>query len=199
MDNIIKQAMQISTKITWLKAQEDIWWNIFNKQGGESVYYTFVEAQDELKYWQDQYAVCEQKYNELKNKTYSNNKLIYAITIGSAETDNTTPCKALWNRFINSADGKRCYEVQAFFEKGENGYIHIHAIVHRDQKWSMSIRKLQTRYGKYQNKQHNFDIKRLHGLDANKWQNYIRKDSHKEWNKKANEFFLSNSDTPQEL
>jgi hypothetical protein len=57
MDNIIKQAMQISTKITWLKAQEDIWWNIFNKQGGESVYYTFVEAQDELKYWQDQYAV----------------------------------------------------------------------------------------------------------------------------------------------
>ena len=163
MDNIIKQAMQISTKITWLKAQEDIWWNIFNKQGGESVYYTFVEAQDELKYWQDQYAVCEQKYNELKNKTYSNNKLIYAITIGSAETDNTTPCKALWNRFINSADGKRCYEVQAFFEKGENGYIHIHAIVHRDQKWSMSIRKLQTRYGKYQNKQHNFDIKRPPG------------------------------------
>jgi len=188
---LIEHSSKLTTRILAVKNDRDFWWRVFSQNGGYHNYKQLEEAEAMLKYYESEYERCRLRYNQLKNISSNNNNLVYAITIGSAERVNTVPCESLWNRFINSADGKRCDDVQAFFEKGDNGYIHIHAIVTRDQKWSRSIKQLQQRYGKYQGKQHNFDIKRLHGIEQNKWKNYIRKDSHKEWNKKANEFFLS--------
>ncbi len=120
-------------------------------------------------------------------KTYSNNSILtYGLTIGSAEKTNTDPCLYLWNKFINSADGKRCSNIEAYFEKGDNGYIHIHAIFTRTQKFQRSINELRKRFGKYKDKQHNFDPVRLKGLEIVKWKNYIKKDSTKDWNKTQN-------------
>jgi hypothetical protein len=72
----------------------------------------------------------------------------------------------------------------------------IHAYVTKESKFSMSINKLRKRYGTYKGKQHNFDIKRLIGVEAIKWKNYIKKDSLKSWNKKVNSLI---SQTTQEL
>jgi hypothetical protein len=120
-------------------------------------------------------------------KNYSNtNILTYALTIGSAEEIDIKPCLYLWNRFINSADGKKLYDVEKYFERGGNNKIHIHAIFKKDSKFSRSFNELRKRFGIYNKKQHNFDLKRLTGLAIPKWKNYIKKDSLNAWNKDAN-------------
>lgn len=141
------------------------------------------EARAMLKLLEEERSVMNAQYDLKKTSSY----LTYGLTIGSSEKTDTQPCLYLWDRFINSADGKRCHDVEAYFEKGDNGYIHIHAILRRDQKFSMSFAKLRKRYGIRNKKQHNFDPIRLKtNLDIIKWKNYIKKDSHKSWNSKHN-------------
>jgi hypothetical protein len=190
IQKLIQDSSVLQTKICHAKSDVDFWWNIFQKQGGFDNYKMLSDAEAMLKNYEHQYKILEDNYNQLKNISSNNNNLVYAITIGSGEQTNTEPCESLWNRFINSADGKKCNDIEAYFERGSNGYIHIHAIVSRDQKWSMSINKLRQRYGKYQGKQHNFDVRRLIGIDQTKWRNYIKKDSEHPWNRKVNSFFL---------
>lgn len=140
------------------------------------------EARAMLKSLQDDKDQMNAEYEEKKISKH----LVYALTIGSSEKTDIQPCLFLWNRFINSADGKRCYNVEAFFEKGKNGYIHIHAYLCKDQKLSMSFNKMRKRYGIYKGKQCNFDLKSLNGLARVKWKNYIQKDCQKSWNLDAN-------------
>ena len=140
------------------------------------------EARAMLKILEHQKDIMNCEYEEKKISKY----LVYGLTIGSSEKTDIQPCLFLWNRFINSADGKRCYNVEAFFEKGKNGYIHIHAYLQRDQKFSMSFNKMRKRYGILKGKQCNFDLVNLKGLARVKWKNYIKKDSEKSWNKKSN-------------
>lgn len=147
------------------------------------------QARAMLKILNDKKDQMNAEYDLKKTSSY----LTYGLTIGSAEKDNTEPCLYLWNKFINSADGKRCNDVEAFFEKGDNGYIHIHAIFTRQTKFSRSINELRKRFGKYKGKQHNFDPIRLKGIDIVKWKNYIRKDSQKLWNKTVNPLISNNS------
>lgn len=147
------------------------------------------DARELLKMLRQQKLDLEEKYIKKSSTNYNNSQLIYGITIGSSEKSSTLPCETLWTRFTKSADFKRCSNVQAYFEKGENGYIHIHAILYREKGWSMSINKLRKRYGVLNGKQHNFFIKRLKGIDIKKWEYYIKKDSNKPWNVKANYFF----------
>lgn len=188
---LIDQAIQCQNKIARYTSDRDFWWDIFHKEGGISNYNNLLESEDKLTYWEDMYKnICEQY--DLK-KTSSN--LVYGLTIGSSEKTNTDPCLYLWHRFSNSADGKRLIQKEAYFEKGDNGYIHIHAYLKKEHKFSMSIRKLQKRYGTYKGKQHNFDLKRLKGIDQVKWKNYIKKDSKKSWNLKVNSLI---SQTTQE-
>ncbi len=132
----------------------------------------------------------EEEYNMLcelydqKNNT-QNNQLSYALTIGSAEKENVQPCLELYNRFKESKDMFGA-QIEGYFEKGENGYIHIHAIITRNVKFPRSIPQLRNRYGKYRQKMHNFDIKRISGISINKWKIYIQKDKNNPWNKEQN-------------
>lgn len=143
------------------------------------------EARAMLKILEGQKLELQTQY-DLKKTSSNNNILTYGLTIGSAEKTDIQPCLYLWNKFINSADGKRCNNVEAFFEKGDSGHIHIHAIFTRTQKFSRSINELRKRFGIYKGKQHNFDPVRLKGLEIVKWKNYIRKDSKKTWNSSVN-------------
>jgi hypothetical protein len=192
MTTIIDEAISIQNKIKRYENDRDFWWDIFHKQGGEDNYLNLLKYENKLTYYRKRYMHIKEKY-DLK-KTSSN--LIYAITIGSSEKTDVNPCLDLWHRFSNSADGKRLIQKEAYFERGDNGYIHIHAYVTKESKFSMSINKLRKRYGTYKGKQHNFDIKRLIGVEAIKWKNYIKKDSLKSWNKKVNSLI---SQTTQEL
>jgi hypothetical protein len=192
---LIDQAIQCQNKIVRYKTDRDFWWDIFHKEGGITNYNNLLESENKLTYWEDMYKnICEQY--DLK-KTSSN--LVYGLTIGSSEKNNTDPCLYLWHRFSNSADGKRLIQKEAYFERGENGYIHIHAYLKKEHKFSMSINKLRKRYGTYKGKQHNFDLVRLKGIDQVKWQNYIKKDSKKSWNLNVNSLISLNSATTQEL
>ena len=113
--------------------------------------------------------------------------MYYALTIGSAETENIQPCLELYNRFKESKDMFGA-KIEGYFEKGKkSGYVHIHAIIERKQKFPRSISNISQRHGKYRGKQHNFDIKRISGLSIPKWRNYIKKDSYGSWNAKVNE------------
>jgi hypothetical protein len=178
---LINEAIKCQNRIKRYTLDRDFWWDIFHKEGGERNYENLLEYEDKLDYWNTQY----NDIKELYEKKLSSN-LVYAITIGSCEKTDVNPCLNLWNRFSDSADGKRLISSEAYFERGENGFIHIHAYVQKESKFSMSINKMRQRYGRYKGKQHNFDIRRLIGLDQVKWKNYIKKDSHLEWNKKQN-------------
>ncbi len=147
-------------------------WDHFQKAEHARAMANFLESKKQA--MQDEY--------DLK-KNYSNtNILTYALTIGSAEETDIKPCLYLWNRFINSADGKKLYDVEKYFERGKNNKIHIHAIFKKEAKFSRSFNEIRKRFGIYKTKQHNFDLKRLMGLAIPKWKNYIKKDSQNAWN-----------------
>ncbi|PAT00920.1 hypothetical protein CI105_09335 [Candidatus Izimaplasma bacterium ZiA1] len=144
--------------------------------GGEAEHSKLLDLENDIK-------LFNLKLIELSENNISlDNNLTYAITIGSSEKDDYKPCLSLYNRFINSADAKDFLDVNAYFEKGKKGYIHIHASITKSRKFSMSKAKLGQRYGKYKGKQCNFDVKRLIGLDIVKWKQYIKKDSQNSWN-----------------
>jgi len=187
--NLISQYIKIQANIARVTLHRDFYWDQFMKHGGYDNHKEVEEAEYVLKYFEAQKLSLQTQYDVLKNKTYSNsNNLHYAITIGSPSKTNIEACLSLWDRFSGSADGKNFVSSHAYFEKGDNGYIHIHALIEKTNGFSMSIGKLRTRYGKHKGKQHNFDIKRLKGIEINKWENYIKKDSHKPWNKSVNHF-----------
>lgn len=151
---------------------------------GIDTYNSYVKCHEVLDVISDlqlQMEVLEQQY-----QSKSEPKLAYALTIGSAEKTDIKPCMEILEKFKNSADYKGTTLCIAYFEKGENEYIHIHAYLERDVKWKRSYNELQKRHGKYRQKQHNFDIKRLSGLEMTKWKNYIKKDSRNSWNIKVN-------------
>jgi len=175
-----------------LEFTRDFNWRLFMNNVGFSAWKSFSEAEAMLKLVEHELEEMRDSYAEsYLNKTSTNNNNHYAITIGSAEKDDTEPCQALWERFTSSADGKDFVASEAYFEKGDNGYIHIHALIEKTKGWSMSMPKLRKRYGKHKNKQHNFDIKRLNGIGIIKWQNYIKKDSNNTWNKLVNAKLVS--------
>ncbi len=188
-NNIISQYIKNQLKILRVNHERDYFWDQFNKHGGYDNYKELQEAEDILIYLHSEKLALQTQYDVLKNKTSSNNNnLHYAITIGSPSKTSIDACLSLWNRFKGSADGKNFISTHAYFEKGDNGYIHIHALIEKQNGFSMSTGKLRTRYGKHKGKQHNFDIKRLKGIEINKWGNYIKKDSHKTWNKTVTHF-----------
>lgn len=170
-----------------LEFQKEFWWNIFSSKGGFDNYKKYSEAEAMAKFVEAELDRLRVMYAEHYEKKISSNSKYYAITIGSAEKDDIGPCYDLWNRFIDSADGKDFVTAKGFFEKGDNGYIHIHALIEKTKGWSMSMPKIRSRYGKYKGKQHNFDIKRISGIEITKWQNYIKKDSTKQWNLTVND------------
>jgi hypothetical protein len=189
MSQIKDLVSEMSKKITLKNsAQEQLefWWNRFLANDGPDAYNNFVRYEIECKLLDYEMEKLSDEYDRLKNiiSTKSNN--FYAITIGSAEKTNVTPCLDLWKRFVGSADCKDFVTADAYFERGDNGYIHIHALIEKTRKWSMSMSKLRKRYGKYKGKQHNFDIKRIKGLEIKKWGQYIKKDINKPWNKTHN-------------
>ena len=191
LNDLINDAVKTSIQIQRLKDMEDFWYNIFMKKGGWDNYTNFNDAQKARRYYEEYYMKLSLEYDEKYSKNKISDKIYYAITIGSAEKDNIKPCLDLYNKFKNSADGKKCLDTQAFFEKGKNGYIHIHLLTSRTEKWARSFKQLSLRYGKYKGKQHNFDIKRLKtSVDVIKWKNYIKKDANDEWNKKVNQELL---------
>ncbi len=134
---------------------------------------------------QEEYKMLCELYDQKQN-THINGPLYYALTIGSAEKEDIQPCLELYNRFKESKDMFGA-QIEGYFEKGENGYIHIHAIIQRNVKFPRSIPQMRQRHGKYREKMHNFDIKRLSGISINKWKNYIKKDYKEPWNEKVNE------------
>jgi len=189
MSRIKDLVSQMSKKITHKNSAEtqcEFWWDRFMNNGGPDAYNNFVRYEIEVAVLDFEMDKLSEEYEILKNKISTNSNNFYAITIGSAEKTNVTPCQDLWKRFIDSADGKDFVTADAYFERGDNGYIHIHALIEKTKKWSMSMPKLRKRYGKYKGKQHNFDIKSLHGLEIIKWGKYIRKDANKTWNKTHN-------------
>lgn len=133
---------------------------------------------------EEEYKMLCELYDQ-KTNTHVNGPLCYALTIGSAEKENIQPCLELYNRFKESKDMFGA-SIEGYFERGENGYIHIHAIITRHEKFRRSISQLRERHGKYRQKMHNFDIKRISGISINKWNNYIKKDSMEPWNAKVN-------------
>lgn len=190
--SLTQQAINAQNEIAKCERNISTWWKIFHQLGGEDNYNTLELWEEALKIATERYDNIKIEY-DLKNKRSSNSNNHYAITIGSAEKSNTGPCLSLWKRFISSADGKKLCEKKAFFERGENGYIHIHAVIQKPTKLSMSFKKLAQRYGKYKGKQHNFDVKPLSGLSIIKWRQYIEKDSKKSWNK-TNNIYLENAE-----
>lgn len=142
------------------------------------------EAIKEQKLEHEQYIQqLNDQYDKLfKEITHSNT---YALTIGSAEREDIKPVLQLYNRFKDSSINSDS-EFEGYFEKGENGYIHIHAIITRKSRYVLSFANIKKRYGKYQQKQHNFDIKPLKGLEVTKWKQYIKKDSMEPWNANVN-------------
>ena len=195
ISDLVNQSINLTNKIMKLQVELDFYDNLFmqSKCHEHSSYcdcaYANFRKAEEIQMLINIYQAKKQDicvmYDRLKNKTYSNG-IYYAITIGSAEKNSTEPCFTLWNRFIHSADAKDFVTKEAYFEKGENGYIHIHALVQKSKGWSMSTNKMRIRYGKYKQKQHNFDIKRLKGLEITKWSGYIKKDRELPWNKIVN-------------
>ncbi len=189
MSKIKDLVSQMSKKITARNialSQKDFWWDRFMKNNGPDSYNEFVKYEMEVAVLDLKMNKLSEEYEILKNKISTNSNNFYAITIGSAEKTNVSPCLDMWKRFIDSADGKDFVTSEAFYEKGDNGYIHIHALIEKTKKWSMSMPKIRTRYGKYKGKQHNFDIKSLHGLEIIKWRQYIKKDAGNAWNKTNN-------------
>ncbi len=184
--DLIHSYSKLLFKKKHLEFSRDLSWEHFMNNMGFFAYKSYTDAEAMLKSVEDQLDHLREVFAETHlNKTYSNNNY-YAITIGSAEKDNTTPCLSLWKRFLGSADGKDFVASEAYFERGDNGYIHIHALVQKTKGWSMSMPKLRKRYGNHKGKQHNFDIKRISGIGIVKWQNYIKKDSLKPWNMEVN-------------
>ena len=188
-DLVSEYAKKYSRKNT-LEKQKEFWWARFMENNGYESYKTFHKLETECKQLGEELLSLEEAYDALKDKISVNSNNYYAVTIGSAEKDDTGPCLDLWKRFVGSADGKDFVEKKAYFERGDNGYIHIHALVEKTKGWSMSMPKLRKRYGNYKGKQHNFDIKRLKGVGIKKWENYIKKDSKNAWNMEANNLFL---------
>ncbi|AXH74650.1 MAG: putative replicase [Circoviridae sp.] len=199
ISSLVNQSIKLTNRIRELQRDYEFYNDLFTQSSChehgsycDCVYANFMKGEQIsdtialLKHYRQE---LSDTYDELKNKTYSNG-IYYAITIGSAEKNDTNPCSTLWHRFKDSADAKDFLTQEAYFERGENGYVHIHAIVQKSKGWSMSIKKLQSRYGKYKEKQHNFDIKRLKGLDITKWTNYIKKDAGLPWNTIVNECLL---------
>ena len=200
--SLLKQYMKVNSQIQKYEFDFNFWNDLFLNtdcsQHHDSCncawdhFQRAEQARAMLKFLENEKLKLQNQY-DLKKKS---SNLIYAITIGSSQKTDVNPCLNLWHRFSNSADGKRTLYKEAYFEKGENGYIHIHAYIEKESKFSMSIPKLRKRYGTYKGKQHNFDIKRLIGVDAIKWKNYIKKDSSKPWNSQVNSLI---SQTTQEL
>ncbi len=195
ISSLVNQSIKLTNYIMKLQVELDFYDNLFmqsecheHSSYCDCAYANFKRTQEIkalINICQAEKQELSDMYDRLKNKTFSNG-IHYAITIGSAEKTNTEPCFTLWNRFLHSADAKDFVTQEAYFEKGENGYIHIHALVQKSKGWSMSSNKMRCRYGKYKGKQHNFDIKRLKGLEVTKWASYIKKDGDLPWNKTVN-------------
>lgn len=180
MTKNLEKYMAIQDQIRQLKSMANAQYNYFMCVGGQDEFADLLELENEIKF-------LKNKLIELsENNISSDNNLTYAITIGSSEKDDYKPCLSLYNRFINSADAKDFLDVDAYFEKGKKGYIHIHLSVTKSHKFSMSKAKLGQRYGKYKGKQCNFDVVRLVGLEIIKWKQYIKKDSQDSWNLSVN-------------
>jgi hypothetical protein len=155
-------------------------------QDPEENFYNCEHYMAQIRALQEEYKMLCELYDQKQN-TYVNGPLYYALTIGSPEKEDIQPCLELYNRFKESKDmfGAR---IEGYFEKGKkSGYVHIHAIVERKEKFPRSKSQLASRHGKYRGKQHNFDLIRLSGLAIPKWKNYIKKDSMGSWNTKVNE------------
>lgn len=194
--DLIDSAIKIQTKITKAEFDRDFWWKIFHDEGGEYPHEMLVQAEDQLNDLKQQYQQIEELYE--KKISNNNNTLNYALTIGSSEKENHEPCMHLYNKFISSAD---CNDAQhmGYFEKGDNGYIHIHAIITKPTKFKRSINEMRKRHGTYKGKQHNWDLKRITGLEIPKWKNYIKKDSQQKWNSSVNLLLSGEDSTPQEV
>ena len=123
------------------------------------------------------------KMEELWASTYKSEGLNmkgsyhYGYTIGSDEKESPATVMKLYRRFINSADFKNPISQEWYFEKGKEGYIHLHGIAEFAHRQKRSVNDLSTRYGKLNGKQYNFFNKRLkYSLDVIKWKKYIKKD-----------------------
>ena len=181
----VEKAIQLQNSIKKLESQYNTQYDYFMMVGGETEHDKLLELENQIFYLKNLYTDLSHEYEE-KNLNHNNNNFTYALTIGSSETTDIQPCLDMWHHFLSSADGKDFMDYRAYFEKGENQNIHIHAVIQKTKKFSMSFKKLGQRYGKRLGVQHNFDIKKLTGLDILKWKNYIKKDAHKDWNSKVN-------------
>lgn len=186
VSSLIEHSCTIQTRLQQAKQDFDRCNQYFLNYGGFQNFVESEEARAMLKYYEAEWKRLEDRYNDLTEKKLS--KLIqYGITIGSAEKTDIGPCIDIFTKFVHSADCKENVSTEAYFEKGDNGFIHIHAIVSRSKKWPRSLKQLAKRHGKYKNKQHNFDVVTLKTpLDITKWSNYIKKDCSNNWNQKVN-------------
>ena len=194
--DLIDNAIKLQNQMRKAEFDRDFWWKIFSEEGGEYPFYQLREAEDQIENLKSQYQEIEELYE--KKTSTNNNNLTYALTIGSSEKEDHTPCMHLYNKFISSAD---CNDAQhmGYFEKGDNGYIHIHAIITKNSKFKRSINEMRKRHGTYKGKQHNWDLKRITGLEIPKWKNYIKKDSQQKWNSQVNLLLSGEESTPQEV
>lgn len=183
MDKITQYSKLMTQRDTAL-ADRDRLYNLWISNNDPDCYYQLSEVESEIQMLKSEMDKLEVSYDEEKNIS-SNSKLAYALTIGSAETEDHTPCLSLYKRFTTSALCSGT-DILGYFEKGDNGYIHIHAIIYRNSKFKLSLNEIRKRYGSHNGKQHNFDLKRITGLEIPKWKNYIKKDNHLEWNSKVN-------------
>ena len=109
MSKIKDLVSQMSKKITARNialSQKDFWWDRFMKNNGPDSYNEFVRYEMEVAVLDLKMNKLSEAYEILKNKISTNSNNFYAITIGSAEKTNVTPCVDMWKRFIDSADGK---------------------------------------------------------------------------------------------
>lgn len=187
ISSLIEYSYKIAIKVEHAQNDFDRCNGYFLKYGGYDNFIQSEEARAMLKYYEAEYDRLQTRYDELSHKKLS--KVIsYGVTIGSAEKSDIGPCIDIFTKFVHSADCKKNVCTQAYFEKGDSGYIHIHMLVTRSEKWPRSLKQLAKRHGKYKNKQHNFDVVPLKTpLDISKWGNYIKKDCSNIWNQKVNE------------
>lgn len=169
-----------------LTADRDRLYSLWMSNNDPDCYYQLSDVEADLQQIKSEMDQLQAEYDERKNIS-SNSKLAYALTIGSAEKEDHKPCLSLFKRFTQSAlcSGS---DILGYFEKGDNGYIHIHAIIYRSSKFKLSFNEIRKRYGLHNGKYHNFDLKRISGLDISKWKNYIKKDSLLPWNTTVNAF-----------
>lgn len=187
--SLVDQAIKIQNQLQQCQNDIDFWWDRFNADGGETPFYSLTDAETLKASLQLELETLTIQY-EKKNISSNNNNLTYALTIGSPEKEDHEPCYGLYKRFVQSS---LCNDAEfvGYFEKGDNGYIHIHATITKNKKFPLSVNEIRKRYGKHKNKQFNFDIKRIIGLEIPKWNNYIKKDNGNNWNTSVNTLLKS--------